>query len=431
MVVSMRSSMVSWMSSKRLPMVMKPRAARRGSSGEMSGMRSAASCSIGVPPTWSRAVTSRCGASGSALIARLRRSIVRRSRRASRATMSCSSRSRFFVGAPVEVAVAVGVPPDERGPLRAWSLAILGALEPVLSAEQFSRGVTAVAEFKAKAGAAFAVGALLATNGGSVADYAGKPNVRHGRAAPLVVVPTTAGTGSEASPSAGIHPDAVTASVGMNSRHLVPQLALLDPELTVSLPRRLTAATGIDALSHCIEGYLSLRDQPLGKSIALDGIRRVARHLPHAVADGQNLQARGEMMLAAFAGGVSIGMGLGPAHAIAITCSDQGFHHGILSGIGLIATLDATAAHDAARMVAVSEAFGLPAGASLAQGVVTLMRELGLPTSLAQLGYVANDLVSMASAAERSHFNLFAPFRPDASQYAAFLTQSLKPETNT
>lgn len=273
--------------------------------------------------------------------------------------------------------------------------------------------------------------ALLATNGGSVADYAGKPNVRHGRAAPLVVVPTTAGTGSEASPSAGIHPDAVTASVGMNSRHLVPQLALLDPELTVSLPRRLTAATGIDALSHCIEGYLSLRDQPLGKSIALDGIRRVARHLPHAVADGQNLQARGEMMLAAFAGGVSIGMGLGPAHAIAITCSDQGFHHGILSGIGLIATLDATAAHDAARMVAVSEAFGLPAGASLAQGVVTLMRELGLPTSLAQLGYVANDLVSMASAAERSHFNLFAPFRPDASQYAAFLTQSLKPETNT
>lgn len=273
--------------------------------------------------------------------------------------------------------------------------------------------------------------ALLATNGGSVADYAGKPNARHGRAAPLVVVPTTAGTGSEASPSAGIHPDAVTASVGMNSRHLVPQLALLDPELTVSLPRRLTAATGIDALSHCIEGYLSLRDQPLGKSIALDGIRRVVRHLPRAVADGQDLQARGEMMLAAFAGGVSIGMGLGPAHAIAITCSDQGFHHGILSGIGLIATLDATAAHDAARMTAVSEALGLPAGASLAKAVATLMRELGLPTGLAQLGYVATDLAAMASAAERSHFNLFAPFRPDASQYAAYLTQSLTPETNT
>ena len=273
--------------------------------------------------------------------------------------------------------------------------------------------------------------ALLATNAGSAADYAGVPNVRHVPSAPLVVIPTTAGTGSEVSPSAGIHPDAVTASVGMNSRHLVPKLAVLDPELTVSLPRRLTAATGIDALSHCIEGYLSNRDQPLGKSIALDGIRRAVRHLRRAVADGTDLDARGEMMLAAYAGGVSIGMGLGPAHAIAITCSDQGFHHGVLSGIGLVATLDATAEQVPARMAAVSEAFGLPASASLAQGMATLMRELGLPASLAELGYAAKDLQAMAAAAERSHFNLSAPFRPNASHYAAFLARSLNPETST
>ena len=272
--------------------------------------------------------------------------------------------------------------------------------------------------------------ALLATNPGSVADYAGVPNVRHGPAAPLVVIPTTAGTGSEASPSAGIHPDAVTASVGMNSRHLVPKLAVLDPDLTVSLPRRLTAATGIDALSHCIEGYLSNRDQPLGKSIALDGIRRIVRHLPRAVADGTDLEARGEMMLAAFAGGVSIAMGLGPAHAIAITCSDQGFHHGVLSGIGLVATLDATADHMPTRVAAVSEAFGLPPSESLAQGVATLMRELGLPATLAELGYAANDLHAMAAAAERSHFNLSAPFRPNALHYAAFMTRSLRLETS-
>lgn len=270
--------------------------------------------------------------------------------------------------------------------------------------------------------------ALLATNPGSIADYAGVPNVRHGPAAPLIVVPTTAGTGSEASPSAGIHPDAVTASVGMNSRHLVPKLAVLDPELTVSLPRRLTAATGIDALSHCIEGYLSNRDQPLGKSIALDGIRKIVRHLPRAVADGADLEARGEMMLAAFAGGVSIGMGLGPAHAVAIICSDQGFHHGLLSGIGLVATLDATAEHMPARVAVVSDAFGLSPSASLAQGVATLMRELGLPASLAELGYAAKDMPTMATAAERSHFNLSAPFRPNASQYAAFMTQSLQAE---
>ena len=271
--------------------------------------------------------------------------------------------------------------------------------------------------------------ALLATNAGSVADYAGVRDVRHGPAAPLVVIPTTAGTGSEASPSAGIHPDAVTASVGMNSRHLVPRLAVLDPELTVSLPRRLTAATGIDALGHCIEGYLSNRDQPLGKSIALDGIRRVIRNLQPAVDDGTDLAARGEMLLAAFAGGISIGMGLGPAHAIALTCSDQGFHHGVLSGIGLVSTLDATAEHVPERMAAVSKAFGLPASASVARGVATLMRELGLPASLAELGYAAKDLQAMAAAAEGSHFNLSAPFRPNASQYGEFIARSLNLET--
>ena len=272
--------------------------------------------------------------------------------------------------------------------------------------------------------------ALLATNPGSVATYAGVPNVRHGPTAPLVVIPTTAGTGSEASPSAGVHPDAASATVGMNSRHLVPKLAVLDPELTVSLPRRLTAATGIDALSHCIEGYLSNRDQPLGKSIALDGIRRIVRHLPRAVADGADLAARGEMMLAAFAGGVSIGMGLGPAHAIAIVCSDQGFHHGVLSGIGLAATLDATAEHVPERIAAVSEAFGLPPAASLAQGIAVLMRELGLPATLAELGYAPGDLQALAVAAERSHFNLSAPFRPNASHYAAFLARSLRVESS-
>ena len=271
--------------------------------------------------------------------------------------------------------------------------------------------------------------ALLATNAGSVADYAGVPNVRHGPAALLVVIPTTAGTGSEASPSAGIHPNAVTASVGMSSQHLVPKLAVLDPELTVTLPRRLTAATGIDALGHCIEGYLSNRDQPLGKSLALDGIRRVVRHLRRAVADGNDLDARGEMLLAAFTGGIAIGMGLGPAHAIAIVCSDQGFHHGVLSGIGLVCTLDATAEHVPERMAAIAEAFGVPVSASVAEGVANLMRELGLPATLAELGYAANDLQALAAAAERSHFNLSAPFRPNASQYAAFIARSLDLES--
>ncbi len=267
--------------------------------------------------------------------------------------------------------------------------------------------------------------ALLATNPGSVADYAGVRNAPHGPGAPLIVIPTTAGTGSEASPSAGIHPDAASPSVGMGSRHLVPRLAILDPDLTRSLPPRLTAATGIDALSHCIEGFLSKKDIPLGKSIALDGIARVARYLRRATTNRDDAEARGEMMLAAFAGGAAIAMGLGPAHAVAIACSDQGFHHGVLSGIGLVATLEATGAHVPERAAEVAAALGLERGHPLAPAIASLMRELGLPATLGELNYVPHDLEALATAAHQSHFNLFAPFHPTASDYAGMLAESL------
>lgn len=268
--------------------------------------------------------------------------------------------------------------------------------------------------------------ALLGTNPGSVADYAGVRNAPHGPSAPLIVIPTTAGTGSEASPSAGIHPDATSPSVGMGSRHLVPVLAILDPDLTRSLPPRLTAATGIDALSHCIEGFLSKKHIPLGKSIALDGIARVARYLRRAATDREDAEARGEMMLAAFAGGAAIGMGLGPAHAVAIVCSDQGFHHGLLSGIGLVATLDATSAHVPERAAEIAVALGLEPTASLSKAVASLMRELGLPATLAELHYVPRDIKALGSAAHQSHFNFFAPFHPTAADYAGMLAGSLR-----
>ena len=268
--------------------------------------------------------------------------------------------------------------------------------------------------------------ALLATNAGGVADYAGVPGAAHGAAAPLIAIPTTAGTGSEASPSAGIHRDAATASVGMNSRHLVPRVAILDPDLTRSLPPRLAAATGIDALSHCIEGYLSTKRLPLGEAIALDGVAHVARYLRRAVADGSDDEARAGMMIAAYAGGVAIGMGLGPAHAVALTCSDQGFAHGALSGIGLVATLDATTRQVPDRAAALAAALGLEASASLSQAVASLMRQLGLPATLAELGYAAADPIALGRAAHASHFNLFAPVHPTASDYTDMIGRSLR-----
>jgi 4-hydroxybutyrate dehydrogenase len=267
--------------------------------------------------------------------------------------------------------------------------------------------------------------ALLATNPGHVSDYAGVPAAAHIAGAPLVAIPTTAGTGSEASPAAALHATATAPALGMNSRHLVPRLAVLDPTLTHSLPRGLTAATGIDALSHCIEGFLSLKQQPLGDAMALEGVALVARSLRGAVADGQDARVRADMMWAAFAGGASIAMGLGPAHAVALSCSDQGFPHGILSGIGLVATLDATAIHAPERISALCHAFGLAPGVGLSEGVATLIRDLGLPASLHELGYVAADVQALAQAAHRSHFNLFAPFHPSVPDYTAMLRRSL------
>ena len=209
----------------------------------------------------------------------------------------------------------------------------------------------------------------------------------------------------------------------MSSRHLVPKVAILDPDLTASLPQRLTAATGIDALSHCIEGYLSKRDLPLGKSIALDGIARVARSLRGATVE-RDPHSRTDMMLAAYAGGASIGMGLGPAHAFAITCSDQGFHHGILSGIGMVATLNATTAHVPDRAAEIAAAFGVQQ--PLSDAIAALMTNLGLPTTLAGLGYTVTDADAMGQAAHRSHFNASAPFHPTSEEYASMITASAR-----
>jgi len=267
--------------------------------------------------------------------------------------------------------------------------------------------------------------ALLATHGGRTADYAGVEGARIGRLAPLFVIPTTAGTGSEANGTAGIHPDAASVAAGVFSHQVMPQLVILDPEMTLSLPPRLTAATGIDALSHCIEGYLSRNDAPFLNEIALDGARRAWANVRAATERGSDLSIRTEMLLAAYAGGVAITMGLGAAHAIAVGCGDQGYHHGVLSGIGLVAALDGIAEHRPERAEALRDALGLAPDASLSGAVAGLMEALGLPSSLRALGYRVDDIDRLAIEAHRSFFNLSAYHHPSAGEYRAMLQGSL------
>jgi len=267
--------------------------------------------------------------------------------------------------------------------------------------------------------------ALLVTHGGQVCDYVNRPDPFVRPAAPLVAVPTTAGTGSEASPDAGIHPDGHSASVGVSSRRAVPRAALLDPGLTTGLPPRMTAATGIDALTHCIEGFLSIVDSPVADTLALDGIRRVMSHVDQATRHGDDLVARGEMLVAGYLGGVAIGMGLGPAHAIAITCGDQGLHHGVLSGIGCVASLDAVLAQVPHKLAPLCAALGIdsPHG-SPSQILAATMRRLGLPATLKEAGYHVHDIALLAQKANHSVFNRSSRWHPSAATYLQWLEAS-------
>ena len=267
--------------------------------------------------------------------------------------------------------------------------------------------------------------AVLAGHVGCAADYVGHSDRITSATAPLIILPTTAGTGSEASPDAGIHPTVESRSSGITSPYVIPAVAICDPELTVTMPPRLTACTALDALSHCIEGYLAVGESPLVDAMALDGVRRVWRHIEFATADGQNIEARAQLMLGAFSGGIAIGKGLGPAHAIAITVGDQGLHHGMLSGLGVLASIATMHRHLPERVDDVARAMGLQDGALIETALRQLFGRLGLPTSLLTLGYQPGTSTELAQAAAASHFNITSRYRPSEAEYALMLQNML------
>jgi len=165
-----------------------------------------------------------------------------------------------------------------------------------------------------------AVSALI-TNEGDPLDYVevvGRGRLLTARAAPLVAVPTTAGAGAEVTRNAVLTSTPDGMKVSLRSVLMIPRLALVDPELTVSLPPDVTAATGMDALTQLIEPYVSPRATPITDGLCLEGIRRVTRSLRTAVADGANMAAREDMALASLFGGIALAnAGLGAVHGFA------------------------------------------------------------------------------------------------------------------
>lgn len=158
---------------------------------------------------------------------------------------------------------------------------------------------------------------------------------------PMVALPTTAGTGSEVGRSAVVTMEDTGKKTVFFHPDLIPNVAILDPALTVTLPPHTTAATGFDALTHCIEAYCALGDHPMADAIAFAGIDLVAEHLPQAVENGEDLEARGAMLKAAMMGSVAFQKGLGTCHSLAHPLSaEHGLHHGLANALCLPAVLD-------------------------------------------------------------------------------------------
>ncbi len=240
--------------------------------------------------------------------------------------------------------------------------------------------------------------AMLLANGGEYSDYQwdGRPIIH--RSHPFVAVPTTAGTGSEVSKVAVISDPSQPFKKGVLSPLMFAHVAVLDPEVTIGLPAPLTAATGIDAFVHALEAYTGKRANPLSDLLALKSMSLAFTSLEAATADGADLSARADMMLAAVYGGIAMDQaGLGLVHALSGgICSHLHLHHGLANAMILpYATEFNVSAIPAERLVEVASIVGVggDAGADQVVGAITdFVRRLGLPVGLSKHDGLVADL---------------------------------------
>lgn len=213
---------------------------------------------------------------------------------------------------------------------------------------------------------------------------------------PLLCVPTTSGTGSEVSRSAVIQLDDTGRKTVLFSPRLLATCAICDPELTLGLPREITAWTGMDAFTHCVEAFVALGDHPLADAVAIEGVHRVARALPAVVDDPNDLAGRSALMAAAMMGGLALVKGLGACHAIAhaIGAAVPTAHHGLVNAILLPAVCRYNVEQAHPRFARIAEAMGEPCGAGderkMAERACTriedLCRRVGIPAKLSEVG---------------------------------------------
>jgi alcohol dehydrogenase class IV len=282
--------------------------------------------------------------------------------------------------------------------------------------------------------------AILATHEGALKTYATIEGGSHkitAAVSPIIAVPTTAGTGSEVARGAILIVDDGR-KLGFHSWHLVPKAALLDPELTLGLPPALTAATGMDAIAHCMETFMAAPFNPPADGIALDGLTRGWAYIERATHDGQDRDARLNMMSASMQGAMAFQKGLGCVHSLSHSLGgvNPGLHHGTLNAIFLPTVVRFNAQAESVqkefRMQRMAYAMGLGeihaplvAAQTIAQAITAMNANLGLPKGLADLGVATAQFDKIIEGAMADHCHKTNPRLATEQDYRQMLQAAM------
>lgn len=275
--------------------------------------------------------------------------------------------------------------------------------------------------------------AIAATHDGPLTTYAtiegGSTRITD-RAAPLIAVPTTSGTGSEVARGAIIIVDDHR-KLGFHSWHLVPRAAICDPELTLGLPPGLTAATGMDAVAHCMETFMSAAFNPPADGIGLDGLERGWAHIERATRNGQDREARLQLMSASMQGAMAFQKGLGCVHSLSHSLGgvNPRLHHGTLNAMFLPAVVRFNASAESVqrerRLDRMAHAMGLRSGGDIPDAIRDMNARLGLPTGLAALGVTRDQFDDVIKGALADHCHKTNPRIASAEEYRDMLESAM------
>ena len=278
---------------------------------------------------------------------------------------------------------------------------------------------------------------IAATHEGPLKTYAtiegGSPRITE-RVLPFIAVPTTAGTGSEVARGAIVIVDDGR-KLGFHSWFLVPKTAICDPELTLGLPPMLTAATGMDAIAHCMETFMAPAVNPPADGIGLDGLARGWSHIARATANGGDREARWNMMSASMQGALAFQKGLGCVHSLSHSLGgvNPRLHHGTLNALFLPDVVRFNAAapsiQNEQRLQRMAQAMGLGAcdagGDAIADAIRAMNARLGLPTGLGALGVTADLFERVIDGAMADHCHKTNPRIATRDDYREILDASM------